>query len=94
MNIIHPVQRFLWGASVLNSWSQLIDVVLFADDTNIFFSHKELQYVINTLNMEWKNCLIGFKQLRGPLGKIHSLVWGRRNRFSSYFAYELDFGQY
>ena len=34
------------------------------------------------------------KELRGPLGKIHSLVWGRRNRFSSYFAYELDFGQY
>ena len=32
--------------------------------------------------------------LRRPLSKIHPLVWGRKNRFSSYFAYELDFGQY
>jgi hypothetical protein len=59
----------MWGASGLNSWSfifllyindicnvsQLIDIVLFADDTNIFFSHKELQYVINTLNREMEN---------------------------------------
>jgi hypothetical protein len=38
--------------------------------------------------------ILGFRTLRGPLSKIHPLVWGRKNRFSSYFAYELDFGQY
>ena len=32
--------------------------------------------------------------LRGPLSKIHSSVFGRKNKFSSYFVYELDFGQY
>ena len=32
--------------------------------------------------------------LRGPLSKIHSSVFGRKNKFISYFVYELDFGQY
>ena len=32
--------------------------------------------------------------LRGPLSKIHPSVFGRKNKFSSYFVYELDFGQY
>ena len=53
---------------------------LFADDTSIYYSHSDIKQLEATL--------------RGPLSKIHSLVWGRQNRFSSYFAYELDFGQY
>ena len=32
--------------------------------------------------------------LRGPLSKIHPSVFGRKNKFSSHFVYELDFGQY
>ena len=37
----------------------------------------------------------GFREmLRGPLSKIHPSVFGRKNKFSSYFVYELDFGQY
>ena len=32
--------------------------------------------------------------LRGSLSKIHPSVFGRKNKFSSYFVYELDFGQY
>ena len=32
--------------------------------------------------------------LRRPLSKIHPSVFGRKNKFSSYFVYELDFGQY
>ena len=66
MNIIHPEKGLLWGASgsilgplffllYINdicNVSQLIDIVVFADDTNIFFFHKESQYVINTLNRE------------------------------------------
>ncbi len=33
-------------------------------------------------------------RLRGPLSKIHPSVFGRKNKFSSYFVYELDFGQH
>ena len=32
--------------------SQLVETILFADDTNIFFSHKDPQYVIDSLNNE------------------------------------------
>ena len=32
--------------------------------------------------------------LRGPLSKIHPSVFERKNKFPSYFVYELDFGQH
>ncbi len=34
------------------------------------------------------------EHLRGPLSKIHPSVFGRKKKFTSYFVYELDFGQY
>ena len=48
-SILGPLLFLLYINDICNV-SQLIDIVLFADDTNIFFSHKESQYVINTLN--------------------------------------------
>ena len=38
--------------------------------------------------------LLDSQNLRGPLSKIHPSVFERKNKFSSYFVYELDFGQY
>jgi hypothetical protein len=50
-SILGPLFFLLYINDICNV-SQLIDIVLFAVDTNIFFSHKELYYVINTLNRE------------------------------------------
>ena len=48
-----------------------------------------------TIEQSLKNReVMTFKALRGPLSKIHPSVFGRKNKFSSYFVYELDFGQY
>jgi hypothetical protein len=50
-SILGPLFFLLYINDICNV-SQLIDTVLFADNTNIFFSHKESRYVINTLNRE------------------------------------------
>ena len=52
-SILSPLFFLLYINDICNV-SQLIEIVLFADDTNIFFSHKEPQYVINILNREMK----------------------------------------
>ena len=43
---------FLLYINDFNNVSQLVDAILFADDTNIFFSQKNEQYIMNTLNNE------------------------------------------
>jgi hypothetical protein len=56
----------------------------------------ELDYIIFQIERIENNSFSMYRRpwrLRGPLSKIHPLVLGRKNRFSSYFAYELDFGQ-
>jgi hypothetical protein len=50
-SILGPLFFLLYINDICNM-SQLIGIVLFADYTSIFFSHKESQYVINTLNRE------------------------------------------
>ena len=52
-SILGPLFFLLYINDICNV-SQMIEIVLFADDTNIFFSHKEPQYVINILNREIK----------------------------------------
>ena len=41
--------------------SPLLTYVLFADDTNIFYSHKDLNILITTLNLELKKLSLWFK---------------------------------
>ncbi len=57
---------------------------------------EELDSIVRGIKSSYPKCgyrmLIG--HLRGPLSKIHPSVFGRKNKFSSYFVYELDFGQY
>ena len=36
----------------LSNASNIIDLVLFADDTNLFFSHNDLSYLMETINSE------------------------------------------
>ena len=32
--------------------SQILEFILFADDTNVFYSHQDLHYLMNTMNKE------------------------------------------
>ena len=41
--------------------SKLLKFILFADDTNIFFSGKNKKYVFDTLNKELDNLSVWFK---------------------------------
>ena len=50
-SILGPLFFLLYINDICNV-SQLVETVLFADDTNIFFSHKDPQYVIDSLNNE------------------------------------------
>ena len=51
-------------AGSYTSYPYLIDLVLFADDTNLFFSHSDLSYVMETINSEMiqlSNCFLANK---------------------------------
>jgi hypothetical protein len=88
MNIIHLEKGLLWGASgsilgplffllYINdicNVSQLIDIVVFADDTNRFFFHKESQYVINTLNRETEKLSDWFQAKKLSLNAKNSKI--------------------
>ena len=39
--------------------SKVLDFILFADDTNIFFSHKNINVIKKTLNEELRNLTDG-----------------------------------
>ena len=41
--------------------SKLLQFILFADDTNIFFSEKNHKFVFDTLNKELDNLSVWFK---------------------------------
>ena len=59
----------MWGPTRFNSWPfvfliyvndlskvlQLVDLVLFADDTNLYVSHKDPNILLNTWNSELEN---------------------------------------
>ena len=32
--------------------SRILEVILLADDTNVFYSHQDLHYLMNTMNKE------------------------------------------
>ena len=52
-SILGPLFFLLYISDICNV-SQSVETILFADDTNIFFSHKDPQHVIDSLNNELK----------------------------------------
>ena len=50
-SILGPLFFLLYINDIANV-SKLVDLILFADDTSIFFSHKDLNYLNNALNRE------------------------------------------
>ena len=83
-----PQGDFLWGASRLYSWSfifilyvndlnnaSMLDAILFADDTNLFISHKDPVYLINTLKRELNKCQPGLPQTGFPWSYPRLILW-------------------
>ena len=52
-SILGPLFFLLYINDICNV-SQSVETILFADDTNIFFSHKDPEHVIDSLNNELK----------------------------------------
>ena len=50
-SILGPIFFLLYINDIANV-SKLVDLILFADDTSIFFSHKDLNYLNNVVNRE------------------------------------------
>ena len=50
-SILGPIFFLLYINDIANI-SKLVDLILFADDTSIFFSHKDLNYLNNVVNRE------------------------------------------
>ena len=59
-SILGPL-LFLLYVNDINNSSPILSFVLFADDTNIFFSHKNLKSLISVLNQEMNNVANWFK---------------------------------
>ena len=59
-SILGPLLFIIYVNDIIYS-SSLLTYVLFADDTSIFYSHKCLDTLINTLNLELANVSTWFK---------------------------------
>ena len=80
---------FILCVNDLNNASML-DAILFADDTNLFNSHNDLVYLINTLNRELNKLSTRFaaNRLSLNLSKTNFMVfkpWQKGNRLSFKF---------
>ena len=47
-----PISFYL---SDLKNTSNILDPIMFADDTNLFFTHKDIRYLFQIVNQELKN---------------------------------------
>ena len=56
---------FLLYINDINNASNLLNLILFADDTNVFMAHKDLNYLSDMLNLEMDKLSIWFKANKG-----------------------------
>ena len=53
-SILGPL-LFLLYANYLKSASNILDPIMFADETNLFFTHKDIRYLFEIVNQELEN---------------------------------------
>ena len=72
---------FLLYINDLSNVSNILDIILFADDTNIFFSHRDQNYLVETINSELNKLTEWFKCNKLSLNaKKSSFMTDRRGR--------------
>ena len=59
-SILGPL-LFLLYINDLSNVSNILDIILFVDDTNIFFSHRDQNYLVKTINSEMNKLTEWFK---------------------------------
>jgi retron-type reverse transcriptase len=57
-SILGPLFFLIYINDICNV-SKTLELILFADDTNVFYSHENFEYLVNSLNDELTNCRIG-----------------------------------
>ena len=50
-----------WGRSCFSMSSNILNTIMFADGTNLFYSHNDINVLFNTVNNELKNIQEWFK---------------------------------
>ena len=53
-SILGPL-LFLWYVDDLKNASNILDPIMFADNTNFFFTHKDIRYLFQIVNQESEN---------------------------------------
>ena len=59
----------------MNNASNLLNLTLFTDDTNVFMSHKDLNYLLDMLNLEMNKLSIWFKANKLSLNLKKLNLW-------------------
>ena len=76
-SILGP-QLFILYVNDMCNVSKLLKFILFADDTNIFYSHDRLPELVNVLNTELDNMYTWFcvnkLSLKGALYRIYQVI--------------------
>ena len=75
---------FLLYINDINNASNLLNLILFADDSNVFMSHKDLNNLLDMLNLEMDKLSIWFKanKLSLNLKKTKFMVFKPRQKRS------------
>ena len=79
-SILGPLLFLLYVNDIVNA-SSLLSFVLFADDTNIFYSHSSIETLVNTLNLELPKVSAWFKcnKLSLNINKTHFMHFKHPN---------------
>ena len=73
--------------------SSLLSFILFADDTNLFLSHRDAYTLYNTMNQELKNITtwLSTNKLSLNVNKTHFMIFKTKNRtFSQRMSITID----
>ena len=86
-SILDPLLFLLYINDIASS-SKLLQFIIFADDTNIFFSHSDLDSLINTVNTELCKIVLWLEVNRLSLNikKTHYMLFCGKRKCASNIA--------
>ena len=86
-SVLGPLLFFIYVNDIAKS-SQILSFILFADDTNLFFSHKDLETLYKTMNQELKqvSLWLNANKLSLNVNKTQFMIFKTKKRKLSYKA--------